>query len=107
MKLVELDRTRNDIKMLTVVRRMFSKKARVSMKSMRPKIPNNPLAGIRSKIEVTENEEDIETFDPEDTGEFEADFMEINKTHRMHVWYAMSIRKSCMHARYSAMTHFT
>lgn len=70
----------NEIKTLTLTFcRMYSRRL------------YNPLAGIRNKVEVMEKDADelvdLESFDIEDTNEYESDFMNLNQTHRMHERY--------------------
>jgi len=98
----------NGVGMLTfVVRRMFSKKSIKPKISRNPKTSGNPetsgksnkvntsFVGMRGKMELTENQEDMEIFDPEDLDEFESDFMNVHKSHKMHEWYAL-YQKLCM-----------
>lgn len=56
---------------------MFSKKA------------PEPLAGIRKKVRLMEKNEsvDAESFDAEDVSEFEADFMNVGASYKMHERY--------------------
>lgn len=48
-----------------------------------------PLAGIRKKVRLMEENEsiDMESFDAEDVSEFEADFMNVGVSHKMHERY--------------------
>ncbi|XP_011260724.1 uncharacterized protein LOC105254002 [Camponotus floridanus] len=66
----------NESKIMTIIlRRMFSKKY------------FKPLAGIRSRMQLIKQDEqnvDIENFDNEDLSEFEADFMNVGESHKIH-----------------------
>lgn len=66
----------NESRVMTIIlRRMFSKKY------------FKPFAGVRSRMQIIKQNEpdtDIENFDSEDLSEFEADFMNIGESHKMH-----------------------
>lgn len=52
----------------------------------------NPLAGIRSRMQLIQDDEqnvDIENFDSEDLNEFEADFTNVHESHKMHERYIL------------------
>ncbi|XP_011879512.1 PREDICTED: uncharacterized protein LOC105568437 [Vollenhovia emeryi] len=59
--------------MTTILRRMFSRRA-----------ASRPLAGIRNKMQVMKQDEPVDHFDAEDVSEFEADFMNVGVSHKMH-----------------------
>lgn len=64
--------------MTIILRRMFSKKY------------FKPLAGVRTRLQLMKKDEqdvDIENFDSEDLSEFEADFMNVGESHKMHERY--------------------
>jgi len=69
----------NESKIMTIIlRRMFSKKY------------FKPLAGIRSRMQLIKQDVqnvDIENFDSEDLSEFEADFMNVGESHKIHERY--------------------
>lgn len=71
----------NENKIMTIIlRRTFSKKC------------FKPHAGIRSRMQlIKQNEQDIdiENFDSEDLSEFEADFMNVDESHKMHERYIL------------------
>lgn len=71
----------NENKIMTIIlRRMFSKKY------------FKPHAGIRSRMQLIQQDEqdvDIENFDSEDLSEFEADFMNVGESHKMHERYIL------------------
>lgn len=62
----------NEVRAMTILCRMFSKKAR------------KPLAGIRKRIDLMEQDESVDSLDAEDVSEFEADFMNVGMSHKMH-----------------------
>lgn len=70
----------NEVKILTVTFcRMFSRKS------------YNPLAGIRHKMKVMEEDGsvDLESLDIEDTSEYESDFTKLGVSHKMHERYIL------------------
>jgi len=70
----------NEIKILTFTfRRMFSRRV------------SNPLAGIRHKIKVMEEDGsvDLESLDIDDTSEYESDFMNLDESYKMHERYIL------------------
>ncbi|XP_012528329.2 uncharacterized protein LOC105831947 [Monomorium pharaonis] len=58
------------------------------------KVPlrKDPLAGIRKRIQLMDHDESVDSFDAEDVSEFEADFMNVGISHKMHE-REMRIRK--------------
>ncbi|KAL0102358.1 hypothetical protein PUN28_018702 [Cardiocondyla obscurior] len=62
----------SDIRVMTMLRRMFSRKA------------PDTLVGIRRRIKLMKNDESVEDLDPEDVSQFEADFMNVGMSHRMY-----------------------
>ncbi|XP_029175614.1 uncharacterized protein LOC114944059 [Nylanderia fulva] len=66
--------TMNQSQVFTILlRRMFSKKY------------DKPLAAVRTKMKLMkQDQQDIEDIDIEDLGEFEADFMNVGESHKMH-----------------------
>lgn len=95
----------NQSKVITIIlRRMFSKKH------------SKPLAGIHRKMKVMKQNDqnienfDIESFDSEDLGEFESDFMNVGKSHKMHEWYLYFIfickKNSYLHLMCYATIYF-
>lgn len=64
--------------MTTILRRMFSRRA-----------PNwnTPLAGVRKRMQLMDQDESVDSFDNEDISEFETDFMNIGTSHKIHERY--------------------
>lgn len=65
--------------MANILRRMFSMKR------------EKALVGIRGKVKLMEQDEqvDIEEFDAQDVSEYEADFMDVGKSYKMHKRYTL------------------
>lgn len=65
--------------MANVLRRLFSSKRRST----------NSFAGIRNRLKLIEENEssDFEDLDAHDISEFEADFMNVGESHKMHERY--------------------
>ncbi|XP_012216199.2 neugrin isoform X1 [Linepithema humile] len=84
-----------EIKILTFCR-MFSRRS------------YNPLAGIRHKVEVMKEDGsvDLESFDIEDTSEYESDFMKLDMSHKMHE-REMQRQKEKLKQQITAQKYFT
>jgi len=68
--------TMSEIRAMTMIlRRMFSRKA------------SDPLAGVRKKMKLLDQDESVDSFDAEDVSEFESDFMNVGMSHKMYVRY--------------------
>lgn len=76
--------TNKSATMASLLCRMFSTKRPLT----------NSLAGIRNRLKLIEEEEsgDYEELDAQDMSEFEADFMNVSESHRMHERYALNLR---------------
>jgi len=61
--------------MTMLLRRMFSRKT------------FDPLAGVRKRMKLLDQDESVDNFDAEDLGEFESDFMNVGISHKMHERY--------------------
>ena len=69
--------------MTIVLRRMFSKKA-----TFKSATRTRPLAGIQKRMKkFIEKNESADNFDAEDISEFEADFTNVDISHKMYERY--------------------